>query len=82
MDLKQSESDLLTLLADEWDDSGPPGYVETTVIAKRLEISVSQVKSAIQSLFVKGVVDTDKVDMFAVYLTPEGYDLARRNEER
>lgn len=82
MDLKQSESDLLTLLADEWDASGPPGYVETTVIAKRLEISVSQVKSAIQSLFVKGVVDTDKVDMFAVYLTPEGYDLARRNEER
>lgn len=78
MDLKQSESDLLTLLADEWDANGPPGYIETTVIAKRLKVSVPEVKSAIQSLHEKGVVDTDKVDMYAAYLTPEGYDLARK----
>lgn len=78
MDFRQPESDLLRLLADEWDASGPPGYIETTVIAKRLEISVSQVKSAIQSLYEKGMVDTDKVDSFAAYLTPEGYELARK----
>lgn len=78
MELNRIERELLTVLADEWDDSGPPGYVETTVIAGRLNIPVADVKSAIQSLFVKGLVGTDKVDIFAAYLTPEGYDLARR----
>jgi RIO-like serine/threonine protein kinase len=77
MDLNQIERKLLTVLADEWDHSGPPGYVETTVIAGRLDMSIEEVKSAIQSLFVKGLVDTDKVDIFAAYLTPEGYDLAK-----
>jgi RIO-like serine/threonine protein kinase len=77
MDLNQIERKLLTVLADEWDHSGPPGFVETTVIAGRLDMSIEEVKSAIQSLFVKGLVDTDKVDIFAAYLTPEGYDLAK-----
>ena len=78
MDLTQTESDLLKLLADAWDASGPPGYVETSEVAMRLKISVADAKSAIQSLHVKGLVDTDKVDTFAVYLTPEGYDLVRK----
>ena len=47
-------------------------------IAERLQMAIPQVKSAIQSLFEKGVVDTDKVDTFAAHLTPEGYDLTRR----
>ena len=79
MKLNQTEKDLLNILADEWEEAGPPGYVETTTIAARLGISVPQVKSAIQALFDKGVVDTDTVDTFAAYLTPEGYDLARRD---
>ena len=78
MDLNQTEKNLLELLADEWDEAGPPGYIETTSLAARLQMPVPQVKSAIQSLFAKGVVDTDKVDTFAAYLTPEGYDLTRR----
>ena len=77
MDLNQTEKDLLRLLADAWETSGPPGYVETRVIAERLRISIADAKSAIQSLFVKGMVDTDKVDIFAAYLTPEGYELAQ-----
>jgi Mn-dependent DtxR family transcriptional regulator len=76
MELNRTESDLLKLLAAEWDEAGPPGYIETTTIAARLKISVPQVKSAIQTLFEKGMVDTDKVDTFAAYLTPEGYGLA------
>jgi Mn-dependent DtxR family transcriptional regulator len=79
MDFNQIERTLLTLLADEWDHSGPPGYVETTIIAKRLNISVEDAKSAIRSLFVKGLVDTDKVDTFAAYLTPDGYEQARND---
>jgi len=77
MEFNRSERELLTVLADEWDHSGPPGYVETTIIAERLNIPIEDAKSAIQSLFVKGLVDTDKVDIFAAYLTPEGYDRAR-----
>ncbi len=78
MELNLTESDLLKLLADEWDEAGPPGYVETAVIAARLKISIPDAISAIQSLFEKGVVDTDRVDTFAAYLTPEGYALARK----
>jgi predicted transcriptional regulator len=76
MDLTQKEKDLLTLLAKEWEDTGPPGYVETTHIAARLNVPVEEAKAIIRSLFVKGIVDTDEVDTFAAYLTPEGYELA------
>ena len=78
MDLTQKERDLLILLAEEWEKTGPPGYVETTIIADRLNISPLDAKSIIRSLFVKGIVDTDEVDTFAAYLTPEGYDFARK----
>ena len=77
MELNRTEKDVLKLLADEWDKVGPPGYIETTTIATRLQLSVPQVKSTIQSLFEKGAVDTDKVERFAAYLTPEGYELVR-----
>lgn len=78
MRLTQFEKALLNILADEWKNSGPPGYLETTLIADRLNISVTDAKSIIRSLFVKGIVDTDEVDTFAAYLTPEGYELAGR----
>ncbi len=52
--LTQLEKALLRILADEWDRSGPPGYLETTRIADRLKISVADAKSTIRSLFVKG----------------------------
>ncbi len=77
MDLNSAERALLGILADEWEKSGPPGYLETSIIAERLGIPITDAKTAIHSLFVKGIVDTDEVDTFAVYLTPEGYDLAR-----
>jgi Mn-dependent DtxR family transcriptional regulator len=81
MDLNQLERELLTALAAEWDHSGPPGFVETAVVSKRLNISIEDAKSAIRSLFVKGLVDTDKVDIFAAYLTPEGYEKARDDQK-
>ena len=81
MEFNQQERALLKILADEWEKSGPPGYVETSKIAAHLEISIADAKSVIQSLFEKRIVDTDKVDTFAAYLTPEGYDLARKGED-
>jgi Mn-dependent DtxR family transcriptional regulator len=81
MDLSKNERRLLKILADEWQKSGPPGYVETSKIAQHLAISIADAKSAIRSLFVRGLVDTDEVDTFAAYLTPEGYELARKDED-
>ena len=81
MKFNQNEQALLNLLADEWEKSGPPGYVETSIIAARLGLPVADVKSTVRSLFVKGMVDTDEVDTFAAYLTPEGYELARKGED-
>ena len=81
MTFNQKERALLNLLADEWEKSGPPGYVETSVIAERLGVSVADAKSIVRSLFVEGLVDTDEVDTFAAYLTPEGYELARKGED-
>ena len=78
MEFNQHERELLNILADEWETTGPPGYLETTLIAQRLNISVANAKSIIRSLFVKGIADTDEVDTFAAYLTPEGYELARK----
>jgi hypothetical protein len=80
MQFNQNEQALLNLLADEWDKSGPPGYLETSVIAHRSGVSVADAKSSVRSLFVKGMVDTNEVDTFAAYLTPEGYELARKGE--
>lgn len=78
MGLNQLEKALLGILAHEWDKSGPPGYLETTRIADRLNISVADAKFIIRSLFKDGMVDTDEVDTFAAYLTPEGYEVARK----
>lgn len=76
-ELSDQELTLLRLLAKEWQKSGPPGFLETKVIAKELEVSIPDARSIIHSLFVKGFVGTDKVDIYAAYLTPEGYDIGR-----
>lgn len=78
MDLTSHELDVLKILAHEWDRSGPPGFLETAVIAEALEISTADAKGAIRSLFVKGLVGTDEIDTYAGYLLPEGYEVAQR----
>ena len=55
--------------------------LETSIIAECLGIPITDAKSTIRSLFVKGIIDTDEVDTFAAYLTPEGYELARKGED-
>lgn len=78
MDLTSHELDVLKILAHEWDRSGPPGFLETAVIAEALEISTADAKGVIRSLFVKGLVGTDEIDTYAGYLLPEGYEVAQR----
>jgi len=77
IELNEQELALLKVLATEWEKSGPPGFLETTAIAEALKITIPDARSIIHSLFVKGVVGTDKVDIYAAYLTPEGFDIAR-----
>lgn len=77
MGLQPIEKELLKLLAAEWENTGPPGYLETRILAEKLELPPDNVKSVIQSLFVRGLVDRDEVDTYAAYLTPEGYERAR-----
>ena len=78
MELNEQEIALLKILADEWERSGPPGFLETTVIATALKIKIPDAQSVIHSLFVKGLVGTDEVDIYAAYLFPEGYEIARK----
>ena len=77
MELVPDEKKLLIMLAEEWQKTGPPGYLESAVLAKRLNLSVEKTKSVIHSLFVKGLVDTDTIEHYAAYLTPEGHEIAR-----
>ena len=77
MELNHQEKNLLACLADEWKNMGPPGYLETMVLAERMNLSVEKTKSVVHSLFVKGLVDTDEKEHFAAYLTPEGYEFAQ-----
>ena len=78
MELNEQEIALLKILADEWERSGPPGFLETTAIAKALNLMISDARSVIHSLFVKGLLGTDEVDIYAAYLFPEGYEIARK----
>ena len=77
MDLNYEEEQLLRHLADEWQDSGPPGYLETKELAERLHLTVGKTKSIIHTLFIKGLVGTDEKERYAAYLTPEGYEAAQ-----
>lgn len=47
MALNQFERKLLSILAAEWEKSGPPGYIETSIIAERLGIPIAEAKSVI-----------------------------------
>jgi DNA-binding MarR family transcriptional regulator len=76
-ELTELETALLKALANEWENSGPPGFLETTAIAKALGITIPDAKKAIHSLFVRGLVGTDEVDTYAAYLLPDGYEIAR-----
>jgi DNA-binding IclR family transcriptional regulator len=76
-ELDDQELALLKALADEWDRSGPPGFLETAAIARSLGITKPDARKTIHSLFVKGLVGTDEVDIYAAYLLPEGYEIAR-----
>ncbi len=76
MDEDSTQSNLLGLLAKEWDGTGPPGIMDIQDVVGCLSSPPSELMAAIDELFVEGMVDMNPLKT-AVYLTPEGY--ARRN---
>ena len=72
---RRIEKQVLSLLAREWQRSGPPGILDIKHISARLEVSTADVYACIKPLYADGTVDVDQSG-FAAFLTPEGYDRA------
>jgi hypothetical protein len=77
MALDDQKLALLKALANERDKSRPLYFLETTEIAKALEITIPEIKKLVHSLFVKELVGTGEIDIYAAYLLPEGYEVPR-----
>ena len=73
---ESAEQRLLKILADEWDNIGPPGIVDVQDLAEKLDLDPEEVRKIIKPLFERAAVDMDHYEK-AVYLTPEGYDYAK-----
>ena len=74
-----SENQVLSLLAKEWDYSGPPGILDVSDIVAALALAPSETLQALKNLFSSGLIDMNQLKTSA-YLTPEGYDAANRKE--
>jgi DNA-binding IclR family transcriptional regulator len=63
---------VLTLLAKEWELSGPPGILNLNEIVTALPLAPSEVLATVKELFAEGLVDMNALQTSA-FLTPEGY---------
>ena len=69
------EQQILSLLAKEWDHSGPPGIMDISDIVAALNLAPSATLQTLKSLHQDGLVDMNVLKTSA-FLTPEGYDAA------
>jgi hypothetical protein len=70
--LSITESKLMTLLAKEWDMTGPPGIMDISDVVVALPIAPSETIATIKDLYSSGLVDMNTLKT-AIFLTPEGY---------
>ena len=75
--MKETERQVLALLAKEWDLKGPPGILDISEIVAALPLAPSDTLAALKRLFEDGLTDMNALKT-SVYLTPEGYDAAPR----
>lgn len=68
-----SKKKVLSLLAREWDITGPPGIMDISDIASIVPAAPSDIMATIKELFASGLVDMNALKT-SVFLTPEGYD--------
>jgi Mn-dependent DtxR family transcriptional regulator len=76
--LRPEERQILSLLAKEWDFSGPPGIMDVADIVSALSQAPSQTLQALKHLFTSGLVDMNALKTSA-FLTPEGYSAAEKH---
>lgn len=75
------EMAILEILAMEWEAVSPPGILDIAEVAEKLEEPQENIKERIESLFTRGIVDSDRFRV-AVYLTDKGYEMARHVVEK
>ncbi len=68
----KARDQVLSLLAKEWELSGPPGILDLSEIVAALPLAPSETLAAVKELFVAGLVDMNSLKTSA-FLTPEGY---------
>lgn len=75
--MSAAEQNVLALLAKEWELKGPPGILDISEVVAALPLAPSDTLAALKRLFEDGLTDMNSLKT-SVYLTPEGYDAARK----
>lgn len=78
--MTDQELKVLTLLAREWDYTGPPGILDVSDIVAAVPLAPSETLETIKELFTRGLVDMNRLKT-AVFLTPEGYETKEEWDE-
>ncbi len=73
-----SKIQILTLLAKEWDITGPPGILDISDMVSIVSIAPSDTMVTIRELFSLGHIHLNELRTSA-FLTPEGYDYIKNN---
>ena len=71
--MTDQELKVLTLLAREWDYTGPPGILDVSDIVAAVPLAPSETLETIKELFTRGLIDMNRLKT-AAFLTPEGYE--------
>jgi len=79
--LKPEESNVLALLAKEWEFKGPPGIMDISDVVAVLPLAPSETLAALKGLYASGLIDMNALKTSA-FLTPEGYAATDRSRNR
>ena len=72
----EPNTQVMALLAKEWDLKGPPGILDVSEIVAALPLAPSETLAALKDLYTHGLIDMNKLKTSA-FLTPEGYDAVK-----
>ena len=67
-----AENQVMTLLAKEWDMTGPPGIMDISDIVTAVSLAPSETLEALRNLYTNGLIDMNEAKTSA-FLTPDGY---------
>ena len=70
-----AEKHVMTLLAKEWDMTGPPGIMDISDIVTAVSLAPTETLEALRDLYENGLIDMNELKTSA-FLTPDGYAAA------